>query len=386
MDLSSAISPFNNYTGSPYVRQPRAIVTINDIPLYWEDISIMTTTFYSADTYNVMLPLYGQNAKINLNFWASTLQATIKIYVGFPINPMAFTTQDLELFLVGDIDLMEVDPLNAKVTLSGRDLTSRLIDLKTTQTYPNDTASNIAIKLAQKHGLNPVVTPTTIPVGRYFTNLGTNSSNLLAKQITEWDLLTFVAQQSGFVTFVQAEDLIFAPFPVDATGAYPLVFTPPKFPGGSPVFDGTAFNFRRSLTLAKDVIVKVIVPTNPQTGRSFVKTARFARRDRNLNNVTSPTGAVQTYSFIRAGLTEQQAQEQANSLAKNITLQEIILTASLPGDNLLRKDGLIKVSGTGTAYDQLYYSDSVERRISIDDGYSMNITCKNHSTDSELQL
>lgn len=386
MSLIQSISPFNNFTSSPNLRQPRAIVMINDDVIFWEDIQIATTTFYSADTYEVTIPLYGQSPNINLNYWSSVIDATIKVYIGFPPNPIAYTAQDLELFLVGDIDLMEVDPLNAKVNISGRDLTSRFLDTKTTQTFPNDTASNIAIKLANKHGLTPVVTPTTGTVGRYFTNFSTNATNLLSKQITEWDLLTFIAQQSGFVTFVQDTRLFFSPFPNDEKGSYVLNFTNPKGEGLSPVYDGMDLRFRRSLTLARDVIVKVIVPTNPQTGKSFVKTAKYVRRTRNLPGMPKQVSTPQTYSFIRAGLTEQQAQDQANSLAKNITLQEIVLTTTRPGDNKLRKDGLIKVTGTNTAYDQIYFSESVMRHLSVDSGYNMSITAKNHSVDSQLQL
>lgn len=384
--MSLTQSPFNNFTGSQSLHRPRAIVMINNDVIFWEDIQISTTTFYSADTYDITIPLNGQAPNINLNYWASVVNATIKIYIGFPQNPVVFTTRDLELFLVGDIDLMEVDPLNAKVNISGRDLTSRFLDVKTTQTFPNETASNIAIKLANKHGLTPVVTTTTGSVGRYFTNFATNSTNLMSKQITEWDLLTFIAQQSGFVTFVQDTRLFFAPFPSDAKGSYTLNFTPPQGKGLSPVYDGMDLKFRRSLTLARDVIVKVIVPTNPQTGKSFIAKAKYARRTRNLSGVPQQAGEPQTYSFIRAGLTPQQAQEQANSLAKNITIQEIVLTTTRPGDNMLRKDGLIKVVGTGTAYDQIYFSESVVRQINIDTGYQMQVTAKNHSVDSQLQL
>jgi phage protein D len=385
--ISSAASPFNNNQYSSQLRQPRAIVMINDTPAIWENIEIATTTFFIADSYSMTLPLSGQNPILNLNYWASVTDITVKIYVGFPLNPFAYTIDDLELLSVGVVDMLDVDPLTARVMLSGRDLSARLIDTKTTLIYPNDTASNIAILLAKKHNLTPMVTATTGNVGRFFNNFETNAQNLLTKQITEWDLLTFLAQQSNFVTYVQAENLIFGPLPTDASSAYILNFTPPQSSGLTPTYGGTQLHFRRSLTLAADVAVKIIVPTNPQTGKSSIKTARYNRKGRAaLTNVPAPSGRVTTYTFIMPGLTDQQAQQQANSLAQSISLNEIIISTTRPGDNLIKKGGLLKVAGTGSAYDQIYFLDQVTRTLNIETGYQMEIIAKNHDVSSNLVL
>ncbi len=384
--LSTNITPSSFLPYSSKQREPRAIVTVNGTPVLWEDITVQTTTFFMADNYTVVLPLHHQNFIFDLHYWSAVTDLVVKIYIGFPLNPAAYTIDDLELFMAGAVDMMDVDPLSGRVTLSGRDLSSRLIDTKISQIYANDTASNIAIKLAEKHNLNPNVVPTQGNVGKFFKNITTNAQNLIAKQTTEWDLITFLAQQSGYVVFLQAEDLFFVPFPTESKNAYLINYQPPLFSGGSPNFFGTDLHFRRSLTLANDVVVHVIVPTNPQTGKSFTKTAQYVRRPRGIKNIPNPTGVKQSYNFVMAGLTPEQAQQQANRLAQNITLHEIVVSATLPGDNILRKDSLIQVQGTNTAYDQLYYTDTVTRRLNMSVGYEMQVVCKNHSTDSQIQL
>jgi hypothetical protein len=385
--LSAAVSQFQPLPYAQRLRQPRAIVTINGAPILWEDIRVQTTTFFMADNYNVSLPLYGQSSQFSPDFWSSVTDLTVKIYIGFPVNPMAYTIDDLELFLTGTADLINVDLITARVNLNGRDLSSRLIDKKTSKIYPNQTASNIAIMLANENNLKSFVTPTSGNVGRFFKNFPTNAQNLLTREITQWDLLTFLAQQSGFIAFVKNDELHFEPFPTEQNSpAYILNYQPPSFHGGSPNFYGTQLSFQRSLTLARDVLVHVTVPANPQTGKSFVKTARYVRRVRGTSQIPAPSGTVQTYNFIIAGLTPEQAQQQADSLAQNITIHEVVLSADLPGDNQLRKDSIIKIQGTNTSYDQIYFTDTVTRRINIDGGYDMSIIAKNHSTDSQIQL
>lgn len=382
--LSSTYSQYANQPFSSQGRQPRAIVTINDIQVAWTEIELQTTTFYVADNYNVIIPLSGQNPQFNLNFWASEVDITVKIYIGFPNNPNSFSTNDLRLFMVGHVDIMSIDPLSATITLSGRDLTSLLIDTKIAEKYSSRTASQVATLLAQKHGLNPKVTATSGNVGNIYNNLQT----IMTKESTEWDLLTFLAQQSGFVTFVDGMDLYFEPYPTENNNnPYFLQYQAPTPQSASPSFTGIDILFKRSLTLARDVKVVVRVPFSPVTGKAFTVVAQATRRTRPyLKNVSGITAPTQTFSFIRTGLTREQAQQTANQLLRNITLNEIIMEATVPGDITLRKDSVIQVRGTGTALDQIYYSDVVYRSIRYDGGFQQRIVAKNHGVDTQINL
>ena len=382
--LSSTYSQFSNQPFSSQGRQPRAIVTINDIQVAWTDIEVQTTTFYVADNYNVIIPLNGQNPQFDLNFWASEVDMIVKIYIGFPLNPNSFSTNDLRLFMVGTVDMMDIEPLSGTITLTGRDLTSRLIDTKSSQKYSSSTASQVATILAEKHGLNPIVTPTVGNVGNIYNNLQT----LITKESTEWDLLTFLAQQSGFVTFIDGNDLHFEPYPTENNAtAYILQYQPPTPASASPMFTGVDIQFKRSLTLARDVKVIVKVPFSPSTGKAFTVTAQATRRTRPyLKNVSGTAAPSQTYSFIRTGLSREQAQQVANQLLLNITLNEVVLEATVPGDIILRKDSVIQMRGTDTALDQFYYSDVVYRSIRYNGGFQQRILAKNHGVDTQINF
>jgi hypothetical protein len=382
--LTSSYSTYSNSPFASQARQPRAIVQINGISVYWTDIEVQTTTFYVADNYLVTIPLNNQNPTLNFNYWSSTVEMTVKIWIGFPKNPDSYGTADLELFMVGVVDLLDIDPLKATVTISGRDLSARLIDTKSSQKYPSYTASQVAQLLATKHQLKAQITPTTELVGVIFAN----NNVLVTKEITEWDLLTYVAQQSGFVVFLRNDTLVFEPYPKqDANSAFIIQYQAPSATNASPQFNGMDIKFRRSLTLARDVKVLVKVPFNPLSGKAFTVTAQATRRTRPyLHNVPSFVGAPQTYTFIRPGLTREQAQNTANQLLSNITLHEVIIDVTMPGDITLRKDSIIQVRGTGTSFDQFYYADVTYRRLNYREGFMQQLQGKNHSVDTEVNL
>ena len=62
------------------------------------------------------------------------------------------------------------------------------------------------------------------------------------------------------------------------------------------------------------------------------------------------------------------------------------LLARLPGDNLLTTRAQVQLIGTGTAWDQNYFPDTVTRHISFEEGYTMELRAKNHSTQSTVVL
>lgn len=364
-------------------RNPRAIVTINDIYMKWVDIMIDTTTFYIADNFRVTLPLQQDINFLDLNYWASASQFAVKIYVGFPQNPEFYTTNDLELLMFGDADDINLDLLTATITLSGRDLTSRLIDNKTTEKYSNLTASQIATQLAILRGLTPEVTETKNKVGIFYQN----EQTLLSDESTEWDLLTFLAQQEGFVTYVEKDKLIFKPEPTEKDIPYILNYKPRSLLNSSPSFPGMTLNLSRSTTLAQDVTVTVRVPFSTKSKKSFNVTVSSTHQNRSyVKGLPKSSSKKQKYVYTIPGLTKEQALQRAQQLLRNITVHEVNLMATMPADNSLKKDSLIKLQGTNSSFDQFYFADNVVRTMSMKDGYNMEIHAKNHSVDSQINL
>jgi hypothetical protein len=113
-------------------------------------------------------------------------------------------------------------------------------------------------------------------------------------------------------------------------------------------------------------------------------------------SVTYPTGKAkgaapgtakapaQVYSYIIANLTQQDAQQRAQSIYNDIIQHELKMSAELPGDNILTPNTMVSVSGTQTKFDTMYYVESVNRRMSMDSGYTMNVRGKNHSLDTTV--
>ena len=383
----SIFAPTNPYavtnTAAAQARSPRAAVVINGIQVRFYDLNVMTTTFYLADTFRIELPLNGQDQALNMDYWASVDTFSVKIYIGFPPDPNAYSTSDLDLFMQGDADDMQLDPGSARVLLSGRDLTASFIDNKTTQKFSNQTSSQIVTMFAQQQGLKTQITPTSTLVGTYYSQ----QQVMLTDEITQWDLMVFLAQQEDFVLFVQGDTLVFEPRPTDTNVQNPYViqYVAPSDTMASPTINAMSLSLNRSMTLAKDAQVTVRVPYGTKNGQAFSVVAKTSRRTRpNLSNVPKPSMKVQKYSLTKPGLNQEQALQYAQQRLREITSHEVRLTASVPGDNRLKKDSLIQLVGTNTAFDQYYYADQVTRRLSFTDGYTMDISAKNHSVDSQV--
>lgn len=365
------------------VRTPRAIVTINDIQVKWIDIEIDTTTFFFADTYHISIPLNGQIATLNMSYWASSPQFTVKIYIGFPSDPDMYTTQDLDLFIEGDANNFDFNPITGIINISGRDLSSRLIDKKFTGKFSQNTSSQIATQFANNAGLTPQVTTTTTPVGTFFQTQQT----LLSSQYTQWDILTYLAQQENFVLYVDSQNLVFKPRPTtsntDSQNNYILTYQAPTIDTPTPSLNATRLTISRSATLINDVSVTVKVPYNCKTGQAFSVRVNSSHTQSSSRNTKASTYK-QKYVYRIPGLTQDQALQRADQLLRDITTHEIRICTCLPGDNILKKDTLIKLVGTNCAFDQIYYPDHINRRLNMHEGYIMEVSAKNKSDSTEV--
>jgi hypothetical protein len=115
------------------------------------------------------------------------------------------------------------DPLAGTIHITGRDLTAKLIDTKTSENFLNQTSSQIAQTLAARHGLAAQVTATTTRVGTYYSQ---NHSGL-SQERSEWDLLVELAAYEDFDVYVRGETLYFQPKPTDSGERYVIEWRQP---------------------------------------------------------------------------------------------------------------------------------------------------------------
>lgn len=369
----------NTTPAQPAARQPRGVVKINgEVMPGWYDFEVDNNTFYQADTFRVSFASSMLPDNRGADWWAAQPVIYVEILAGFPSDPENYTAAELASLIYGRVDDLTYDPVSTKIEISGRDLTSALIDAKTTEKFQNKKSFEIVAILAARHGLKPVGPATSAYVGSYYEI----ERARMTDQRSEWDLLTFLAHEERFVVYVKGQELHFEPAPTADSEPYVLRWDKPNTDRGHPVFNGKTLSFSRNLTLAKDVIVTV-KSWNAKTKKGFTKSAQ-ATHNKNtvLAGAAQPTGDAQHYSYTIPGLTPEQALQRAQALLAQITQQEVRLMATLPADNTLQLTKVIQVIGTGTGFDQIYYPDSIIRRMSMGEGYNMQITAKNHSPES----
>lgn len=364
-------------------QRPRAIVTINGIQAEFIQIYINSNTYYLADTFSIELPINGQKKELSLDYFSSQPAMMAEIFIGYPDNISKFNTTDLESMLMGQVDSVEVKYRENKIMLTGRDLTAKFIDNKTTQKYPNLTASEIVTMLAQKEGLQADVTPTTTPSGIYYAN----NKSTLTSELPEWDLITFLAQSEQFYAYVKDTTLHFHPKPPETKKPYLLQYSAPITNSDNAFIElnGMDFSTIRNLTVARDVEVTVR-SWNSSSKKAFVVSVRSSLNKKiPLSKAAAPIGDKQKYSYTFPGLTREQALQKAQQLARQLSQHERVIEASLTGDNILNKLSVIKLTGTNTDFDQIYYPSTINRTFNLQ-GYKMDISAKNHSPNSEVEF
>jgi hypothetical protein len=145
-----------------------------------------------------------------------------------------------------------------------------------------------------------------------------------------------------------------------------------------PISNVCELSFRRNNMLGKQTVKCTVQSYHAKQKKVFTSTATATK-----SNVTD--GSVQNYVYNDPGLTADQVQSRATNRLNDIMMNEMILSADLPGDNLLNVRSVVIVNGTGTAFDQAYYPTSVVRRFSPEDGYTMGLDAKNSASETETE-
>lgn len=364
-------------------RKPRGAIIIYDkdgnrhIVSGWESFEVDNNAYRSADTFRVVFIASLLPADYNPTWFAEQSS----IYVGIYATPDYLIEGNYipipeDLLIYGQTDEVVFDPVRGIVELSGRDLTAALIDTKTSEHFANQTASQIATVLARRHGLTPVVTATKTKAGDYYKDDHASTT----QQQSEWELLTFLANVEDFVLYVKGQELHFEPRPSEQTDHYAIVWDAANADRAFPIANAVNLQFSRNLTIAKGVTVEVH-SWNAKQKKGFSASWPKAAKAVQPGQSAAKT---QVYRYNISGLTQDKALQRAQSIYKQIIAHEMRLTAYLPADNVLNCTKTMMVRGTSTAFDQVYYPESIMRSMSLTEGYRMNIRAKNTSPELEV--
>ena len=93
------------------------------------------------------------------------------------------------------------------------------------------------------------------------------------------------------------------------------------------------------------------------------------------------------YTFVMPNLTQSQADKKAKILLADITRHERNMSWSEPATitadgTLITPRNVVRLHGTGTGFDQVYYVDTVSTSIHFD-GFGMVIMAKSQSSATE---
>lgn len=367
----------NTLPATPSVRAPRGIVRLSNQRIDgWVSWTVTQNTFYEADTFRATFAESLLTTERDAAWFSALTEGFVEIFAGFPADPASFTDAELDSLIYGRIDLVDYDPVRHVVELTGRDLTSVFIDTKVSADYQNMTSSAVATKLAESHGLTPLVTATKETIGSYYLR----DHVQISYDRSEWDLLTYLAAAEEFDCYVTGKALYFGPKPTGKAEPYVIRWEPANDERASPLANIQELDFSRNLTVARGVVV-VVRSWNDRQKNGF--TAYYPSKGKTTQaGKATPFGGTQIFSYVVPNKTQQQAFQIAQQRHREITSQEMKLRARLPGDNLLAGKTPIQVEGTSTKFDQLYYPMTITRQMSVTDGYTMTVEAKNQNPES----
>lgn len=344
----------------------------------WSAFDVNNNSYSSADTFTCTFLANKLPPAQNADWFSSQKDAYVELFVGTPANPLKWTATELPSWIYGQVDHIDYEPCSGTISVSGRDLTRLLIDAKTTEKWQNKTASQIATILAQRHGLTAQVVATKTQVGKYYEI----DHEQMHDARTEWDLLTHLARIEQFDVHVRGQTLFFQPKASSTAAPYPVIWTPPDESTGFPTCSVLDLKLGRALTVSRGIVVTV---RSWNDAAQKVFTASYppnAAKQIKPGSATLPGNATQ-YFYNIANLTQQAVVQRAYAQYQDLIQHEMTASFSIPGTSALDVPGTINLSGTGTKWDQPYYPDSIKRKLSFASGYTMEVSAKNHSPDSE---
>jgi phage protein D len=359
------------------LQKPRWRLLVNGTPLAGcESASVHSNNHYQPDTMNARLSLSadpGQKA-VWSDAGPSVLVEVQACITADGASPSAPAWQSV---FIGEVDRISIDPLNCSVDISGRDLSARLIDAKTKESFRNRTVTSIVQTLAGRHGLTADVDDFSTLAGQFYQMEHDKlTADSFSRETTEHDLLVYLAKHVGADYWVQGTTLHFRKA-VTAEAATPLTLVW-KPPSGSAVYPTALvedLKLERSLTLAKDI--KVVMRIWNAKGKS-------------AQEIKYPPGAKATaQEYV---LTPRVFASPAAALAyveaqyADIVKHERLASFTMPGELQMDARSIVAISGTGTSFDQRYYVDTIEREFSVDSGIRQTVHVKNHTTQSETQV
>jgi len=334
------------------VRRTLAVLEVNGAKCPVISAQVTQTRDQQADTLRATLSSTACNmVGRGPAFWLQEDKIALALIAGAGPNAG-------ELFR-GEADSADISFDGTVIQVSGRDKSKGLMDNKSTEGFLNKTADEIVGELGGRRGLKVDAGKGQDKAGKVYSD----NFMKLTDHMSEWSVIQHLADREGKVAYVRGDTLHFKEIDDDTLGEYAIRFTQPTL-GMHATSNVLSLSVRRNITLAKKTKVKV--------GSWASK-----KKDKNTGEAEHQGGSNGTVEHVyrHANLTKEQAEKIAKKRLREHVRHELEVNISAPGRATVNPELRLRLSGTGTAADQLYYIDRVEHDIG--DGYLMSITARN---------
>jgi hypothetical protein len=225
----------------------------------------------------------------------------------------------------------------------------------------------VAILLAERHGLDPVVQQTTMPCGRYYEGEHNQLTlNQFSRVVTEWDLLVYLARREGFEVYLAGSTLHF--HPPDAH-SLSIVLN---------VTDLIELRLTRMIGFGRDIEV-LVKSWNSRTEGCFTRSLL------SVNSELPVRLPPLRYGIGQPNLTPDAALGFARQRIAEIADHEWVAEFSMPGEVQIQPGTLLKLQGTASAFDRLYRVDTIDRRMRSKTGFVQHVMARSTSYRTDLQ-
>jgi hypothetical protein len=89
--------------------------------------------------------------------------------------------------------------------------------------------------------------------------------------------------------------------------------------------------------------------------------------------------STQRYVFVKPNLTQAQALQFGQQMLAELTKHERIVEVTMPGELTLTPRNMVRLQGTGSSFDQVYYVDRISRTLAFEGGFLQTVRLKNSS-------
>ena len=313
------------------LEQPRARVSLDGVPVGGVvELEVRAPGAFLAGRFCVVFAM-GAAPALGLSDFAA--MGNVPVTIELSVDGLGYAQ-----VLSGQVEAIRIDLAANTATLRGRDLTALLIDAEISESFVNQTASEVATAMALRHGLTPNVTQTYQPVGQYYQiDHARTALSVGARATTEWNLLCRLAEAEGFGVSVSGGALNFGPVPLA---------------GESLVTPGSFIGLEVDLVTALPAAVAV---------RSW--------NSRNKQVVAQSTGTGTVTNIVRPNMSAAQAGTYAASYLAMVQLHGKVLLGKMPGETALVVGSGLLLAGTNSALDDSYVVTGLVRRLNGRDGF-----------------